>query len=331
MTLRFAFAVLLLIIFPKTVQAQTLPQFGMPVDCTLGKDCWVVNYVDVDPAPDSAKDFKCGTKTYEGHKGTDFALRSRIEMAHGVNVLAAKDGKVLRLRDGEDDLPKTEAQYQTIRDNNRDCGNGVILDHGNGLVTYYCHLKQGSILVKPGDPIKEGQPIAQIGQSGFSEFPHLHFTVIWEGGHIDPFTGMLKDEGCDKFKDNIWKDDLSYTATAAFDGGFDHRIPDWEAIKIGQAPLKKLNADTSDALVYWAGFYHARQGDDITLTIRDPEGNIFAKRAATLKENRKRPSFYYTGRKLNGETLKPGTYTGEITYTKPGFTSETATHQIEIE
>ena len=128
-------------------------------------------------------------------------------MNKGVDVLAARDGKVLRIRDGEDDKPKTAAHYQSIRNQNKDCGNGVIIDHSNGLQTFYWHLKQDSISVSIGDIVKKGDTIAQIGQSGFSEFPHLHFTVIWEGGQIDPFTAQLKDDGCGKFKDNkkFWK------------------------------------------------------------------------------------------------------------------------------
>lgn len=320
-----------LTLLPASAYAQTLPQFAFPLDCTLGKDCWTINYVDTDPAEDSAKDFTCASKTYEGHEGTDFALRTRLEMQNGVNVLAAKDGKVLRMRDGEDDLPKTEEQYQAIRANNRDCGNGIILDHGNGLVTYYCHLKQNSILVKPGEDVKEGQTIAQLGQSGYSEFPHLHFNVIWEGGYIDPFTGMLREEGCGKFKDNLWKDDIPYTPYAVFDGGFRGQLPDFAAIQSGEPVIHTLKAADLDAFVYWAGFYHARQGDEITLTIKAPDGQIYAQRTDILKENRKRPSYYYVGRKLNGKTLKPGTYTGSITYKKEGREPETFTHQVVVE
>lgn len=317
--------------FCGVAHANDPPLFGFPVDCKLGTDCWTVNYVDVDPSPENAKDFRCQTKTYEGHKGTDFAIRSRIEMEQGVNVLAAKDGKVLRLRDGQDDLPKTEEQYQNIRRQNTDCGNGIVIDHGDGLSTYYCHLKKGSILVKPGDQVKEGSVIAQIGQSGFSEFPHLHFTIIWENGHMDPFTGMLKDDGCGEYKGNMWKDNLQYEPYTIFDGGFDGKIPNWEAIEAGQAPIKTLKITELDRFIYWVGFYHAQQGDQINLIIRDPNGQIFAQRNRTLENDRKRPSFYYVGRKLGEKTLIPGTYTGEITYTKAGFNPKTVKHTIEIE
>lgn len=288
-----------------------------------------MNYVDTDSHPKSARDFTCSTKTYEGHKGTDFALRSRIEMEKGVNVLAARDGKVLRIRDGENDAPKTEAEYQSVRNQNKDCGNGIIIDHSNGLQSYYCHLKQDSVTVSIGDEVKKGDPIAQVGQSGFAEFPHLHFTVIWEGGQVDPFTAHLKDDGCGKLKDNLWEDDLAYEPYAIFDGGFTNTSPDFEAIKRGQEPAKTLSG-SGDAFIYWAGFYHAQKGDRVTLTIRDPQGEIFAEREHVLEQRRKRSSFRYVGRKLKGRVLSPGTYTGTITYKKKGHTPKTVTHEIQV-
>ena len=63
--------------------AQQSPQFSLPLDCTLGEDCWVANYVDVDPVSDSHKDYKCNAKTYENHQGTDFAIRDRKTMEKG--------------------------------------------------------------------------------------------------------------------------------------------------------------------------------------------------------------------------------------------------------
>jgi murein DD-endopeptidase len=309
--------------------AQTKPQFAFPVDCELGKTCWTVNYVDTDSHPKSARDFTCASKTYEGHKGTDFGLRSRIEMNNGVNVLAARDGKVLRMRDGEDDTPKTEEEYQTIRNQNKDCGNGVIIDHGNGLQSYYCHLKKDSITVAIGDEVKKGDAIAQVGQSGFAEFPHLHFTVIWEGGQIDPFTGNLKDDGCGKVKDNLWEDDLAYEPYAIFDGGFSNSVPDFKAIAQGQIHPKSLSG-SGDAFVYWVGFYQAVKNDRITLKIYAPDGQVIAERAETLAKSRKRPSYFYTGRKLKERTLPSGIYTGSITYERKGHPAKTVTHTVMV-
>jgi murein DD-endopeptidase MepM/ murein hydrolase activator NlpD len=57
-------------------------------------------------------------------------------------------------------------------------GNFVILDHGNGERSYFAHMKQGSVKVKKGDRIAAGQPIGQVGSSGDSAEPHLHYHLL---------------------------------------------------------------------------------------------------------------------------------------------------------
>ncbi len=57
-------------------------------------------------------------------------------------------------------------------------GNFVVLDHGNGEFTYYAHLKQGSLKVKKGDRVTAGQQLGQVGNSGDSAWPHLHFQLM---------------------------------------------------------------------------------------------------------------------------------------------------------
>ena len=50
-------------------------QLGLPIACEPGRTCYIQNYTDVDPSA-SARDYKCGTLTYDGHNGTDFRLPS---------------------------------------------------------------------------------------------------------------------------------------------------------------------------------------------------------------------------------------------------------------
>lgn len=56
-------------------------------------------------------------------------------------------------------------------------GNHVIIDHGNGEFSVYAHMRPGSVRVHAGDHVVQGQQIGQVGSSGNSTEPHLHFQV----------------------------------------------------------------------------------------------------------------------------------------------------------
>ncbi len=63
-------------------------------------------------------------------------------------------------------------------------GKTIFLDHGNGLITMYCHLDQ--IGAKVGDEIAKGQDIGTSGQTGRATGPHLHWSVVLNGNMVDP-------------------------------------------------------------------------------------------------------------------------------------------------
>jgi murein DD-endopeptidase MepM/ murein hydrolase activator NlpD len=91
-------------------------------------------------------------------------------------VLAARGGKVVLVRQ-DSNSGGCNAIFASA-------ANYVVIDHGDGTSGLYLHLKQHSALVKPGDVVVQGQPIATSGQTGLTcsdnetgPGPHLHFQV----------------------------------------------------------------------------------------------------------------------------------------------------------
>lgn len=94
----------------------------------------------------------------------------------GQPVIAVADATVVvavgRYRDLLVDEPREDLTHES------EGGNRVVLDLGRGRFAAYAHLQAASVLVKPGDRVKRGQPIAKAGSSGTGGGPHLHFQVI---------------------------------------------------------------------------------------------------------------------------------------------------------
>lgn len=129
-------------------------------------------------------DWNCKSKTYSGHKGNDFGIGGWEPMDAGVNIYAADDGVVLTAVDGKYDrcLGRSEPNPECTGS-----GNYVKLEHADGTITYYIHMKKWSVTVSPGQQVKRGQKLGQVGSSGHSTGPHLHFQINSPG--IDPFAG----------------------------------------------------------------------------------------------------------------------------------------------
>ena len=210
--MRFLLSLLCLTVFtgtsfaqePKFLEMKKAEGFNLPIACEIGEDCWVMNYVDYGADDGEQRDMACLARTYDGHKGTDFAILDDAAMRAGVDVVAPRAGTVLKVRDGEPDQWSTPEQIAEIKKERKECGNALMIDHGNDIKTIYCHLKKNSIAVKQGQAVKAGDKLAQVGLSGKTEFPHLHFGVLKKDKVIDPFTGSKNNRTCGKRGTSLW-------------------------------------------------------------------------------------------------------------------------------
>ena len=77
-------------------------------------------------------------------------------------------------------------------------GTQILIDHGYGYKTRYAHLNK--LLVEPGDTITRGQLIAEMGNTGVSTSPHLHYEVIYNRSHVNPINYFDQNMSAEAYK-----------------------------------------------------------------------------------------------------------------------------------
>ncbi len=214
-----------------------------PIGCTPGLDCtgdsFFVGYPDLTGVGQA---FDCGAPGYKGHTGTDIVVSS---VEAGVPVYAAADGVVLwaaggrydHCPNGEEPDCRTALHPQSPQRSGRisgdaadngfcsakdgcfnwgfDAGNYVLVAHSDlseVAGTLYAHLRTGSLTVVAGQRVKKGQKLAEVGSSGASLLPHLHFSVFSRvEGRIrlaDPWAGPCGPN----FGSSLWLYDPPFRA-----------------------------------------------------------------------------------------------------------------------
>jgi len=281
----------------------------LPVACEIGRTCFVQHYVDHDSSP-AASDYQCGTLTYDGHDGTDIRVPTLAAMKAGVDVVAAADGRVLRIRDGMEDASITGRGRDSVA--NAECGNGAVIDHGKGWETQYCHMAMGSLAVKPGDMLKAGDRSGLIGLAGMTEFPHLHFTLRKDGQVVDPFTAGPASQACGLDQAaSLWEPTtrrgLGYEAGSVLNKGFAPGPVTMEAIESGAAE-QNVPTTNSPALVAYVRAIGLKGGDVQVLTLFDADGKPLAQNKAPPLDRDKAQWMMFAGVRQPAGGFRPGLY-----------------------
>ena len=186
-----------LLLLALAAQAQ---DYSFPTSAEDYSNFYITAYYDHHGA-----DWSCGAYQYSGHRGSDYGVGSWTGMDAGQDLVAAADGTVIYTNDGEYDRCSTGDC-----DGGGGYGNYVKLEHADGKFTYYAHMKQWSVAVGEGDWVPCGTKLGEVGSSGYSTGPHLHFEVREaSGSQSDPFDGDCS------FPPSYWVSQGSYMGVPA--------------------------------------------------------------------------------------------------------------------
>ena len=136
--------------------------------------------------------------------------RNENWLCHGQPLLAVADGVVLEVRDG---IPENVPNQPPVVPISLDtvAGNYAVLDLGNGRYADYAHMIPGSVRVRPGGVLRQGDVVGLLGNSGNSTAPHLHF-------HVTDGPSFVGADGVPYAFDRIGIRKIQVEETA--DGGF---------------------------------------------------------------------------------------------------------------
>jgi hypothetical protein len=310
-------------LFANAAVSQEDFKLDMPLRCTQSSDCWIVNYVDMDPTS-GVIDYSCGGATYDKHKGTDIAIKNVDVMRQGVEVIASAGGIVKGIRNNMRDIDVSMGGGAASVEG-KECGNGVLIDHGSGWTTQYCHMLRESVIVNTGDTVETGQTLGMVGLSGKTEFPHLHLQVKYNEEVVDPFAGLQRKKKCGVGEAPLWKTSallsMLYEPSALYSAGFASTTPNKriarEGLYGGDVLFKK-----SPVIALWVDMFWVNQGDKLLFMITGPEGKTLMAHNTTIKKSMAR-RFAFAG--INRERGKPwakGSYTGEIRLIRLGVDEE---------
>lgn len=144
----------------------------------------ISNYIDKNPNT-GLLDYNCGTHTYEGHRGTDIFTwpYAFLKMDNNqVEIIAAAAGTIISKADGYFDRSCALNSNQW---------NAVYVQHADGSIAWYGHMKNGSQTTKTvGQTVTAGEFLGVVGSSGNSTGPHLHLELYDSNNNlVDPWNG----------------------------------------------------------------------------------------------------------------------------------------------
>ncbi|MDZ4747716.1 MAG: peptidoglycan DD-metalloendopeptidase family protein [Saprospiraceae bacterium] len=270
----------------------------------------ISNFIDQNAEyPNLILDYQCGNRSYDlssgyNHAGTDMYTWpfSWYKMDHNqVKVIAAAAGTIVYKSDGNYD---------------RNCGfnnnnwNAVYIQHADGSVAWYGHLKNGSTIGKQvGEAVATGEYLGIVGSSGNSTGPHLHFEIYNGSGNlIDPYSGSCNSLNSESW----WVDQRPY-----YDSGLNalrtHSEPAIFPVCPETETINEKNQFCGGDVVYYTAYYRDQlPKQDANYKVYRPNNSIYQQWTQTFD------AFYSSSWWYWWYTLPQapptGTWTFEIAY-----------------
>ncbi len=227
-------------------------------------------FVDHNPASGQVLDYNGGTRTYDGHRGTDIALNpfgwNKMD-AGEVQVIAAAAGTIVAMAN----VDPTDHNCNTA---SSDPWNYVALVHADGRMTIYGHMRYNSLTRKQiGQTVAQGEYLGTVGSSGNSSGPHLHFEVRFgnfsNAEFIDPYAGPASQP------ESLWASQRPYVESAVSRLST-HASPPSAPDPCLPTITNLQDSFTTPRTIYFYTYYRDYQGTLATqLNIYRPDGSLF--------------------------------------------------------
>jgi murein DD-endopeptidase MepM/ murein hydrolase activator NlpD len=215
-------------------------------------------------------DYNGGTRTYDTHRGTDYALSpfrwNKLD-AGEVQVVAAADGTLINKVNGD----PTDHNCNV---SSNDTWNYVALLHADGRLTIYGHMRYNSLTSKGvGATVVQGEYLGTAASSGDSSGPHLHFemrygsfsTAEW----MDPYAGPNSQPA------SVWANQPPYY-DSAINKLATHASPPSTPNPCQPSILNLQNSFTPLSNIYLYAYYRDYQGTLSTqLKLYRPDGSVY--------------------------------------------------------